>query len=122
MVASSLPLDGRVVAGVVAPRNLINQGVQGWVIIHFPEAVYAYNKSGQGIWQLSLRVPPGAGDALAAGVLRGLHEDRPMADCLHLGVCVAASSLYHASCSEGVQPEADCLGLARRLGYNLFPA
>lgn len=111
-----------------AARNMLECGVQSWVVMHFPEAVFACSKSGQEIWQPSLRVPPadiagaaGAGDALAAGVLMGVHEGWPMADCLRLGVCAAAASLYHPTCSEGVKSVPECLALADRLGYNPLP-
>jgi sugar/nucleoside kinase (ribokinase family) len=112
-----------------AARNLLRRGVKSWVIIHCPEAVYACNVSGEAIWQPALRVPEeaiagaaGAGDALAAGVLYGLHEEWAMGKCLELGVCAAAASLSHPSCSEGVLPVADCLGLAKRFGYQSLPA
>jgi sugar/nucleoside kinase (ribokinase family) len=121
----------RIVATAVgsAARQLLRAGVKSWVVIHFPEAVYACDASGQGFWQPSLRVPPnaiagaaGAGDALAAGVLLGLHEDWAMGDCLRLGVCAAAASLYHPTCSEGVQSVEACLALGQRLGYHSLPA
>jgi len=103
--------------------------VRSWVVVHFPEAVCACSVSGEAVWQPSLRVPPadiagaaGAGDALAAGVLLGVHEGWPMSDCLRLGVCVAAASLYHPTCSEGVKSTAECLALAERLGCQPLPA
>lgn len=112
-----------------AARLLLKAGVRSWVVIHFPEAVYACHASGAGHWQPSLRVPAseiagaaGAGDALAAGVLLGLHEDRPMADCLKLGVAAAAASLSHPGCSAGVGSVAACLALAERLGHHPPPA
>lgn len=111
-----------------AARVLIGMGVRSWVVVHFPEAVYACNVSGQGHWQPSLRVPAsevrgtaGAGDALAAGILLGVHEEWSMTDSLKLGVCAAAASLSHPSCSAGILPLNDCLALAERYGYNQFP-
>jgi sugar/nucleoside kinase (ribokinase family) len=106
-----------------AARELLRQGVRGWVVVHFPEAVGAFSATGEQIWQPSLQVPPeaiagaaGAGDALAAGVLYGLHESWPMDRCLELGVCAAAASLSHPGCTEGVRSAADCLRLVRRFG------
>ena len=120
-------LDAQAVG--LSARNLLNRGVQAWVIIHFPEAVYALGRSGREFWQASLNMPPadivgaaGAGDALAAGVLLGLHENWSMDECLRLGVCAAAASLAHASCSEGVRPVNECLALARRYGYRTLPS
>lgn len=131
ITGTPLRQGGRVMAMSVAlaARNLLRRGVRSWVIIHFPEAVYACSASGQEIWQPSLRVPQaeiagaaGAGDALAAGVLLGVHRDWPMEDCLRLGVAAAAASLYHPTCSEGVMSIAECLALAKRLGYQVPPA
>ena len=130
---TGIPLrsGGRIDAQAVglSARNLLNRGVQAWVIIHVPEAVYALGRSGQEVWQASLNMPPaeivgaaGAGDALAAGVLLGLHEAWPMGECLKLGVCAAAASLSHASCSEGVGPVEECLALAKRYGCKALPA
>jgi sugar/nucleoside kinase (ribokinase family) len=111
-----------------AARELLRQGVRGWVIVHFPEAVGAFSAAGEEIWQPSLQVPPeaiagaaGAGDALAAGVLYGLHETWPMDRSLELGVCAAAASLSHPGCTEGVRPAVDCLRLAQRFGLRRLP-
>lgn len=130
---TGIPLrsGGRIDAHAVglAARNLLDRGVKVWSIIHFPEAVYALGRSGQEVWQASLDMPSaeivgaaGAGDALAAGVLLGLHEDWPMEECLRLGVCAAAASLSHVSCSEGVGSVDECLALAKRYGYKALPA
>jgi sugar/nucleoside kinase (ribokinase family) len=107
-----------------AARLLLDAGVQSWVAIHFPEAVYARDVHGHGLWQPSLRIPPGAiagaagaGDALVAGVLFGVHEGWPMAECLRLGVCAAAGSLFDPTCSAGVLPVEQCLALAQHYGY-----
>ncbi|MDP3071799.1 MAG: carbohydrate kinase family protein [Opitutaceae bacterium] len=107
-----------------ASRALLDAGVHSWVFIHFTEGSFAASRQDE-IWQPSLRVPPhhikgaaGAGDAFAAGVLYGLHEDWPVAECLRLGVCAAASSLYDPSCSAGMKPVQECLQLAETLGYN----
>src|ERR671912_163252 len=72
-----------------------------------------------------LRVPAsyiqgaaGAGDAFASGVLFGLHEGGPVDDALRLGVCAAAASLAHPTCSEGVLSRTECLALATRFGFH----
>lgn len=107
-----------------AGRQLFMAGVQTWVIIHFPEGVYACNRAGREEWQPSLALPAteiagaaGAGDALAAGILLGIHEDWPIERCLGLGVAAAAASLRHPTCSGGILPLADCLALATRTGH-----
>jgi sugar/nucleoside kinase (ribokinase family) len=107
-----------------AARELIRLGVGEWVLIHFPEAICACSAAGEILWQPSVRMPEseikgtaGAGDAFAAGVLLGVHEDWPMARCLELGVCAAAASLMHPACSESLRPLAECLALGRGFGY-----
>jgi sugar/nucleoside kinase (ribokinase family) len=95
------------------------------VFVHFPAAVLACGARGESVWQPSLRVPAshiqgaaGAGDAFASGVLFGLHEQWPVAESLRLGVCAAAASLAHPTCSEGVLSRVECLALASRFGFN----
>jgi len=107
-----------------AARRLIARGVREWALIHFPEGVCACSAQGEMIWQASVQMPAseivgavGAGDALAAGVLYGLHEEWPMARCLELGVCTAAASLRDGTCSNAVAPADDCLALGRRHGF-----
>jgi sugar/nucleoside kinase (ribokinase family) len=107
-----------------AARRLIAQGVRQWAVIHFPEAVCACAADGTCVWQPSVALPAGfiagaagAGDALAAGVMLGWHDGRPMQECLRQGVCAAAASLSHPSCSDGVKPIAECLALGRRFGF-----
>ena len=104
---------------------ILNAGVQRWVIIHFPKGAIALNKSGEKLFQPSVKMPVekikgsvGAGDAFAAGVLAGVHEDWTMAKCLLLGVNVAAASLMDASSSESIVPWQECLKIGEDFGYN----
>lgn len=122
--------SGRVRRSAVerAAGALIAAGVRREVFIHFPEAVYARKRIGEGVWQASVDVPrnrikgtAGAGDAFAAGVLYGLHEDWPTPRCLLLGVAAAAASLSEVDCSSGVLPVNRCLALARQLGLRSLP-
>jgi sugar/nucleoside kinase (ribokinase family) len=108
-----------------AAAEMIRGGVREWVFVHFPAAVLACGARGEIVWQPSLRVPAsfiqgaaGAGDAFASGVLYGLHEAWPIPEALKLGVCAAAASLGHPTCSAGVGSRADCLALADRFGFN----
>ncbi len=123
--------NDRISRGAVerAGRALLARGVRAWVVIHFPEAVFACSAQGEAVWQPSVAVRPeeiagsaGAGDALAAGVLFGLHENWPMARALRLGVCTAACSLSHPTCSEGIPDASACLHSGERLGYRSLPA
>ena len=108
-----------------AADAILNAGVQRWVIIHFPKGVIALNKSGEKLFQPSVKMPAekikgsvGAGDAFAAGVLAGFHEEWTMAKCLLLGVNVAAASLMDASSSESIVPWQECLKIGEDFGYN----
>jgi sugar/nucleoside kinase (ribokinase family) len=116
-------------AVVEAGRKLIADGVKQWVVIHFPEGSYAHDAKGNGIWQASLKLPKdwiagaaGAGDAFAAGCLYGIHEEWPMAESLKLGVCCAAASLSHPSCTAGVRSLKESLALADKFGFQTLPA
>ncbi|HEY8965507.1 MAG TPA: carbohydrate kinase family protein [Candidatus Methylacidiphilales bacterium] len=83
-----------------AAARLIGAGVREWVIVHYPEGACALGRDGTFRRRGSLRVPPekivgtvGAGDAFAAGVLHGLHEEAGIDEALRHGVCAAAACL-----------------------------
>ncbi len=108
-----------------AARALIALGVRAWAVVHFPEGVCACSGAGEICWQPSVRVPvaeiagtAGAGDALASGILFGLHESWPMPRALELGVCAAAASLRSPTCSDSVESAAACLDLGRSHGFH----
>ena len=114
-------LDPRAVRA--AARALLEAGVREWVLIHFEEGAFAASREAE-VWQPSLRVPAGdirgaagAGDAFAAGVLYGLHEDWPIAESLRLAVSAAAASLYDPRCSSSLGPVEECRRLAEQLGF-----
>lgn len=107
-----------------AADELMKQGVNEWVVIHFPEGAYALSKSGKTCVQPSLNLPSGynkgavgAGDAFCGGVLYGLHEDWPIEECLKLAVCNAAASLSHPTATGGMKPLKETLQLARDFGF-----
>jgi sugar/nucleoside kinase (ribokinase family) len=111
-----------------AAGALIGLGVQCWSVVHFPEGACACSRQGDVVWQPSVRMPAdavagtaGAGDALAAGVLLGFHEAWPMQRALELGACAAAASLMHATCSESVLPQGECVALGRGRGFRPPP-
>ena len=108
-----------------AARALLALGVRRHVIIHFPEGACAASSDGTVVWQPSVRVPAaliagaaGAGDAFASGCLLALHDDQPLAAALELGVCAAATSLLHPTCSESMLPAAEALSFGRRHGFH----
>jgi sugar/nucleoside kinase (ribokinase family) len=108
-----------------AAGALLQQGVRELVVVHFPEGAFARTRKGEDFWQPSLKLPPayiggtaGAGDAFCAGVLWGLHEGWDMPRCLLTGVCLAAASLAHPTCTDGVKSLNSSLALARKFGFN----
>lgn len=111
-----------------AGEALLQRGVREWVIIHLPEGVFACSARGEKVWQGSVAMPPseiagtaGAGDALATGVIFGWHEGWSMQRSLELGVCTAAASLRHSTCSDAVGSLAECRAMGERLGFRTFP-
>jgi len=111
-----------------AARALAGFGVRLWTVVHFPEGACACSSKGEVVWQPSVQVPPeliagpvGAGDALAAGVLFGVHEDWPMGRSLELGACAAAVSLLHPTSSGSIRPSGDCLAFGRGHGFVALP-
>ncbi len=117
--------DGRLDTTAVrhAAGALLQCGVRELVVIHFPEGGFARNRKGEDTWQSSLDLPvgyiggtAGAGDAFCAGVLLGLHEGWDLGRCLLTGVCVAAASLSHPTCTNGVKSLKAALALAGKFG------
>ncbi|HEX4141071.1 MAG TPA: carbohydrate kinase family protein [Candidatus Methylacidiphilales bacterium] len=116
-----------------AARALLGAGVRQWVVIHFPEGALAAHADGRILFQGSVLLPQdqiagttGAGDAFGAGLLFGLHEGRPMEQCLRDAVCAAASCLTAVNCSGGIGSLEQCLKLGAAHGFRaesaVFPA
>lgn len=108
-----------------ASRAILNMGVRNWVVIHFPKGVLAVSREGERIFQRTLQIPEhvvkgtvGAGDAFAAGVLGGLHENWDIRECLVLGVSAAAACLMDETSSDGIKSWKDCLALVKEFGFN----
>jgi sugar/nucleoside kinase (ribokinase family) len=104
-----------------AAGALLQMGVKEVVVIHFPEGAFARTRKGDDHWQSSLTLPAksiagtaGAGDAFCAGVLLGLHESWDLGKSLLAGVCAAAASLSHPTCTEGMRDLGACLALAKK--------
>ncbi|MFA6546779.1 MAG: carbohydrate kinase family protein [Limisphaerales bacterium] len=104
-----------------AAGALLQYGVKELVVIHFPEGGFARTRDGKDSWQSSLNLPQkyiagsaGAGDAFCSGVLYGLHEGWDLQKCLLTAVCVAAASLSHSTCTQGVGKLDAALALAKK--------
>ena len=107
-----------------AAGALLQLGVRELVVIHFPEGGFARTRKGEDHWRSSLNLEAryiagmaGAGDAFCAGVLLGLHEGWELPRCLETGVCVAAASLSHPTCTGGMKSLSACLSLGKKYGY-----
>lgn len=110
--------------GFQAADFLLDLGVLQWVIIHFRKGAIAASKSGDKLYQKGVRFPPedikgtvGAGDAFAAGVLAGLHENWSMKRSLVSGVSVAASSLRDVTSTGSIGSWEDCMDLGNTYGW-----
>jgi sugar/nucleoside kinase (ribokinase family) len=106
-----------------AAGALLQNGVRELVVVHFPEGGFARTRKGEDLWQSSLSLPAkhiagtaGAGDAFAAGLLLGLHEGWDLQRCLLTGVCVAAASLSHPTCTGGVKSLPAAMKLGQKFG------
>jgi sugar/nucleoside kinase (ribokinase family) len=107
-----------------AATKIIEMGVKRWVILHFPSGAIAVNSRGEKNFQPCIKLPVnkiqgavGAGDAFAAGVLVGVHDNQEMTTCLKLGVCAAAASLFAATSSDGIVPAEECLLFSKVYGF-----
>ncbi|HEY0812898.1 MAG TPA: carbohydrate kinase family protein [Pseudonocardia sp.] len=121
------PVDWSAIAAMAA--GLVERGVARLAVVHFPAGSVAAAPDGSVWWQGSVRLPPdrvrsttGAGDAFASGVLLGLHEDRPVQECLRLGAAVAAACVQGLNTSDSIGPAEACLADAERVGYRAAPA
>jgi len=115
--------DGALVPGAVAHavETLLAMGPMRLVAVHMPEGVYAAERGGRRVSLGSLDVPAGyirsklgAGDALCAGLLYGLHEGWDAERSIELGISCATACLADHSASGGVPPLAEVLRLARQ--------
>ena len=111
-----------------AASLIIEMGVLKWVFLHYQHGVLAMNSKKETIYQPGIQLPDeaikgmvGAGDALAAGVLLGIHEDFGIKRSVELGVCAAASCLSSPTCSDGIASYKECLSFAEKYGYRKIP-
>ena len=104
--------------------GLISHGISQLAVIHTPAGAVAADSGGRCWRQGSVKVPiqgikgtTGAGDAFAAGVVYGLHENWEVADCLKLGVATAAQNIQSHLSSIGVARFDQTLEAANNYGY-----
>ena len=118
--------DGSTDAAAVAHAidETLALGAMRWAAAHFPEGAVVGGRDGSRVVLGSVAVPAsaivganGAGDAFAAGMLYGLHEQWPIVKCLELGHACAAASMRAVSTTGGVATVAECLALAKQWGF-----
>lgn len=107
-----------------AAEIILDRGILKWVVIHSPQGVTAMNKKKERIFQSGIMIPSekikgavGAGDALAAGVLFGIHENWSMSKSLKLGVGVAAASVMGVTATGSIKSLDECMSLGKKHGY-----
>ena len=116
------PLDWELLESMAL--GLMSMGIAKIAVIHTPAGVVAADSTGATWRQGSVKVPDaeikgttGAGDAFAAGVLYGLHENWEISKCLRLGVAAAAQNIQSHGSSIGVKPTEQTLAEADARGY-----
>ena len=118
--------DGSTDAAAVARAidETLAMGAMRWAAAHFPEGAVVGGRDGSHVVLGSVALPPsaivganGAGDAFAAGMLYGLHEQWPIGECLALGHACAAASMRAVSTTAGVATVAECQTLAKQWGF-----
>ena len=104
--------------------GLVSRGIRRLAVVHVPGGAVATAPGGRTWRQGSVRVPreavrstTGAGDALSAGILFGIHEGWPVEASLRLGVAAAAACIRSAHTSDGITNADACLAAAERDGY-----
>ncbi len=104
--------------------GLVSRGIRRLAVVHVPGGAVAAAPGARTWRQGSVRVPrtavrstTGAGDALAAGILFGIHEGWPVEASLRLGAAAAAACIRSAHTSGGIAIADDCLAAAERDGY-----
>ena len=92
--------------------------------IHFPRGGIVLKRSGEIAEHTSVNIPKsavigsnGAGDAFAAGILFGHHENWPIQQSLKLAHASAATSMRHESTTGSIENWQECLRLADAWGW-----
>ncbi len=109
---------------VRAATQLLSGGLRQGCILHTPR-LSLWKTADQEIWcgvaqipKAEIKSPVGAGDAFAAGVLHGLHEEWTAQDCVQLGNRMAAACLRAPTATGGIPALTDlrCRGGAALRG------
>lgn len=91
-----------------AAHDLSARGVERAVVIHTADIVLWHENNTVEVFPVQkidpskIVSPVGAGDAFAAGVIHGLHEEFTAADSVRLGFALATAALGGATASDGI--------------------
>ena len=106
-----------------AARIVLDRGSIELIVVHFPSGAIAVTKDGAELRVPSVAIPDneilgtnGAGDAFAAGILYGLHEDWPLAAIINLAHAAAAASVRSLGTTDAGVSWQECLKLASAWG------
>ncbi len=109
---------------VEAAKAVMEWGSLRLLAVHFPTGAVVVDREGSVRMRPSVNVPSeaviganGAGDAFAAGVIYGLHENWSLDDAITLGHAAAAASLRGMGTTDAVENWKQCLLLANRWGW-----
>lgn len=107
-----------------AARKVLDEGVMELVVVHWPKLAIAVTRDGTVARKTSCAIPSdlvvganGAGDAFAAGMIYGVHEDWPLEKSLALAHATAACSLRSVTTSGSVVGWQETLKLAETWGW-----
>lgn len=107
-----------------AAQKVLAMGAMQLVVAHFPGGAVAVERGGEEFFKPSVNIPPdaiqgtnGAGDAFAAGLLYGLHQEWGVTEAMELGHASAAASVRGLGTTDTVAPWRECLALATQWGW-----
>ena len=107
-----------------AAKAVLAMGSMKLLVAHFPEGAVVLQRASDAIFIPSVDVPPekviganGAGDAFAAGVIYGLHQNWSIEDTVRLGHASAAVSLRSLGTTDAVLPVTESLAMAKKWGW-----
>lgn len=107
-----------------AAHKVLSKGTMQLVVAHFPGGAVAVGPGGQEVLKPSLVIPTeaiqgtnGAGDAFAAGLLYGLHQEWSVTEAMELGHASAAASVRGLGTTDTVVSWQECLELVSCWGW-----
>lgn len=109
---------------LIAARSVLAKSAMQFVVVHFPGGAVAVGPGGTEFLKPSVDIPAdaiqgtnGAGDAFAAGLLYGLHQEWSVAEAMELGHASAAASVRGLGTTDSMVSWKECLALASHWGW-----